>query len=131
MLPSATLADGLAPVVQTLNSAIHGINHLFSGYVFIKQRIHLHYLLNRDLSNGSALSTFEQLGPVTAETQFQSHITFITAPSFPGKFGLYVKYSCVLSALHCALRNCRPAISPNSQLLVYTVRKAGQDKILE
>ena len=36
MLPSATLADGLAPVVQTLNSAIHGINHLFSGYVFIK-----------------------------------------------------------------------------------------------
>ena len=36
MLPSATLADGLAPVVQTLNSAIHGIKHLFSGYVFIK-----------------------------------------------------------------------------------------------
>ena len=65
------------------------------------------------------------------KSMMQSHITFITAPSFPGKFGLYVKYSCVLSALHFTLRNCRPAISPNSQLLVYTVRKAGQDKILE
>ena len=42
-----------------------------------------------------------------------------------------VKYSCVLSGLHGTLRNCRPAISPNSQLLVYTVRNAGQDMILE
>lgn len=61
----------------------------------------------------------------------QSHITFITAASFPDTFGLYVKYSCILSALHCTLRNCRPAISPNSQLLVYTAWKVGQDKILE
>lgn len=34
MLPSATLADGLAQVVQMLNSTIHGINHFSADMIY-------------------------------------------------------------------------------------------------
>lgn len=52
MLPSPTLADGLAPIVQTLNSAIHRTN-IFSADMYLENReFQLRYPLDRDLSNG-------------------------------------------------------------------------------
>ena len=50
-----------APVVQTLDSAIHWINHYpldnSIGFAIV-------YPLDRDLSGGQRYPSFEQLGPV-------------------------------------------------------------------
>ena len=50
----------LAPVVQTLDSAIHWINHypLDNSIGFASV-----YLLDSDLSGGQRYPSFEQLGP--------------------------------------------------------------------
>ena len=49
-----------APVVQTLDSAIHRINHYPADKY---QENRLHYPLDRDLSPGQRYPTFEQPGP--------------------------------------------------------------------
>ena len=53
-------ADALAPVVQTLDSAIHWINHYpldnSTGFASV-------YPLDSDLSVGQRYPSFEQLGP--------------------------------------------------------------------
>ena len=52
--------DGLAPVVQTLDSAIYWINHypLDNSISFASV-----YPLDSDLSDGQGYLSFEQLGP--------------------------------------------------------------------
>ena len=52
----------LAPVVQTLDSAIQWINHypLDNGYSIGFASV---YLLDSDLSGGQRYQSFEQLGP--------------------------------------------------------------------
>ena len=54
------LVDNLAPVVQTLDSAIHWINHypLDNSIGFASV-----YPLDSDLSGGQRYPSFEQLGP--------------------------------------------------------------------
>ena len=54
-----TLID-LAPVVQTLDSAIHRINHYPADNVIGFPNT---YPLDSDLSGGKRYPTFEQLGP--------------------------------------------------------------------
>ena len=49
-----------APVVQTLDSAIHQINHYPADKYYGNQ---LRYPLDRDLSTGQHYPPFEQLGP--------------------------------------------------------------------
>ena len=49
-----------APVVQTLDSAIHRINHYPAGKYYGNQ---LRSLLDSDLSGGLRYPMFEQLGP--------------------------------------------------------------------
>ena len=55
-----TVAKGLAPVVQTLDRAIHWINHypLDNSIGFASV-----YPLDSDLSAGQRYPSFEQLGP--------------------------------------------------------------------
>ena len=55
----------LAPVVQTLDSAIHWINHypLDNSISFASV-----YLLDSDLSAGQRYPSFDQLGPDLEET---------------------------------------------------------------
>ena len=55
----------LAPVVQTLDSAIHWINHypLDNSIGFASV-----YLLDSDLSAGQRYPSFDQLGPDLEET---------------------------------------------------------------
>ena len=50
----------LAPVVQTLDSAIHWINHYPADKYYGNQ---LRYPLDSDLSGGQCYPTFEQPGP--------------------------------------------------------------------
>ena len=50
----------LAPVVQTLDSAIHRINHYPADKYYRNQ---LRYPLDSDLSGGQRYPTFEQPGP--------------------------------------------------------------------
>ena len=50
----------LAPVVQTLDSGIHRINHYPADKYYGNQ---LRYLLDSDLSCGQRYPTFEQPGP--------------------------------------------------------------------
>ena len=50
----------LAPVVQTLDSAIHRINHYPADKYYGNQ---LRYPLDSDLSGGLRYPTFEQPGP--------------------------------------------------------------------
>ena len=54
------LGRHLAPVVQTLDSAIHRINHYPADSVIGFPNT---YLLDSDLSGGKRYPTFEQLGP--------------------------------------------------------------------
>ena len=59
-----------APVVQTLDSAIHWINHYpldnSIGFASI-------YLLDSDLSGGQRYASFEQLGPVVQRVHWINH----------------------------------------------------------
>ena len=50
-----------APVIQTLDSAVHHINHCPADKYYGNQ---LHYLLDSDLSHGQLYPAFELLGPV-------------------------------------------------------------------
>ena len=59
--------ESLAPVVQTLDSAIHWINHypLDNSIGFASV-----YLLDGDLSGGQRYPSFEQLGPGSVVTGY-------------------------------------------------------------
>ena len=55
-----TKGNVLAPVVQTLNSAIHRINHYPADSIIDFRNT---YLVDSDLSGGQCYPTFEQPGP--------------------------------------------------------------------
>ena len=61
------LHKNLAPVVQTLDSAIHRINHYPADKYLGNQ---LHYPLDRYLSTGKRYPTFEQPGPEMYQPSF-------------------------------------------------------------
>ena len=62
---------GLAPVIQTLDSAIHRINHYPAAKYYGNQ---LRYPLDSDLSGGQRYPTFEQPGPGLKTDLFWSEI---------------------------------------------------------
>ena len=60
MLPGLSRNGPLAPVVQTLDNAMHRINHYPAEKYYRNQ---LHYPLDSDLSGGQRYLTLEQQGP--------------------------------------------------------------------
>ena len=70
----------LAPVVKTLDSAIHRINHSPVDKYLGKQ---LHYPLDRFLSGGQRYPMFEQPGPGDCTCPQHQETTNISSPRLP------------------------------------------------
>ena len=113
--------QGLAPVVQTLDSAIHRINH-YSADKYYKNQ--LRNPVDSNLSNGSRYPPFEQMGPgrlVRSSYQLLLSTPKFNLKTYGGRSSTIAAFS-VGNALPFELRSCHSLSSFKSKLKTWLLK---------